>query len=195
MQLLQEDAERPSPDDETLLFRFVNGEDAAALDELIRRYSPTLRGLLATMLRASPEEMADAEQEVFLALVRKAHSFRGRARFSTFFYALARNRVLDLIRSRSRYRLRFNEATDFDGVASRDPGPEARLLAEERRERVRGALDRLKPDDRFLLFMKEVEGMSVRDLAEIAGMQENTVKSRLKRSRDRMATLLGDESL
>lgn len=185
--------ETESDSDEALLARFQDRGDIGALDELIRRYSPRLRGLLANMLRGSPEEMADAEQEVFLQLVRKAHTYRGRSSFSTFFYSLARNRVLDLIRSQSRYDARHGGTVEFDMVRTDHAGPEEQLLNFERRRAVQRALLTLEPDDRFLLHMKEVEGMRVSELARVARLGENTVKSRLMRARRKLANQLGEE--
>jgi RNA polymerase sigma-70 factor (ECF subfamily) len=195
MRLLEWSDGAGSGADEPLIARFVADKDLRALGEIIRRYSPRLRGLLATMLRGSAEDLADAEQEVFLTLVQKAHMFRGRSGFSTFFYSLARNRILDLIRSQSRYSSRNSGETDFTLVASNEPGPEARALDNERRERIYRALDVLSPKDRFLVYMKDAEGTAIRELSEIVGMRENTVKSRLRRARERLAKELEGEDL
>lgn len=147
------------------------------------------------MLRGSAEEMADAEQEVFLQLVRKVHTYRGRSSFSTFFYSLARNRVLDLIRSQSRYDARHGGTVEFDLIRTDHAGPEEQLLELEQRRAIRRALATLDPDDRFLLHMKEVEGMRVRELAAVARLGENTVKSRLMRARRKLASQLGEDEI
>ncbi len=179
--------------DEWLIKRFVNQSDTAALDEIIRRYTPLLRRLLATLLYHSPQEIEDAEQEVFLSLVTKAHRFRGRSRFSTFFYSLARNRVLDLMRSRKRYVRRHGSGSHLELTESPYSTPVEQLLDNERKQRIQTALESLNEEDRVLLYMKDVEDIGIRELAETTGMRQNTIKSRLKRARKKVSIRLEEE--
>ena len=138
------------PDNE-LVLEALGGDAEAAFTELIRRYAPRLRRLLYTLVGGDTDLMEDAEQEVFVALVRRLGSFRGDSAFSTFFYALARNRVTDLLRSRRRRRHRYRELAEPDRFAARTAGPERQAIDLERVEMLRTALDILTANDRVML--------------------------------------------
>ncbi len=172
--------------DEELVERFVSSDDREALQELVSRYSDKLRRLLYSMLGADLDRVQEAEQEVYVKLVERVDRFRGASSFSTFFYALARNRVLDIMRL-SRRRLGRDTVLAFpDKAASLLPGPAERLERETDAALLRSAMTILSPSDRFLLYMKDAEGESIADLAAVTGQREGTIKSRLSRARSRL---------
>lgn len=177
-------------DDEDLAARFSRDGDRDALAELVSRYSPRLRRLLYSIVGPDPEAIADAEQEVYVSLIRKIDRFRGHSSFSTFFYSLARHRALDLMRSRGRAASRTVAYDDADRFRSTIAGPEAALIAGSTGEIVRRALAHLPPEDRLLLYLKDGEGERVERLAEMVGKPVGTVKSRLARARKRLARYL-----
>lgn len=179
-----------SPLDEELATRYVHAGDREALDCLVRRYSPRLRRLLITLVGTDPDEVMDAEQEVFVALVRKLHRYRGASSFATFFYRVARNRVIDLLRSRGRYRTRIVSMPAAEHNPDPAPLPEDLLLDAERTALLRVAMKRLSPEDQVLLYLKDGEGRGVSELGELTGMPAGTVKSRLARSRRKVAYAL-----
>lgn len=176
--------------DEELARRFTGAGDRDALGELVARYSPRLRRLLISLLGPDPETVADAEQEVYVALIRRLERFRGDSSFATFFYALARNRTLDLMRSRRRVLGRTSPMEDPDLFTARDGSPEAATMGESDAELVRRALRRLSPQDQFLVYMKDAEDERIERLAAMAGMKVGTVKSRLARARTKLAAYL-----
>jgi RNA polymerase sigma-70 factor, ECF subfamily len=173
--------------DEELVGRFRDHGDRDALSELIRRYAPRLRRLLYSLLGPDDEAVSDAEQEVYVSLIRRVASFRGASRFSTFFYSLARNRTIDLVRARSRDRTRVTRSEDPHTAPGLFAGPERLLDDQERASLVRTALRRLAPEDQFLLYMKDGEGVRLEELVEITGRPSGTIKSRLARARRKLA--------
>jgi RNA polymerase sigma-70 factor (ECF subfamily) len=172
--------------DEQLVERFVVNGDRRSLEEVVRRYSSKLRRLLYSLLGADLDRVQDAEQEIFVALIERAAKFRGDSRFSTFFYALARNRVLDMLRSERRRTWRTVEYESPDVYEGRGRGPAEAVERDEAALLLRSALADLPPSDRFLLYMKDAEGESVADLAAITGEREGTIKSRLSRARTKL---------
>lgn len=178
------------PSDEELVSAFVRDGDRRAVETLIRRYSPRLRRLVMTLVGADAEMIMDAEQEVFTTLVQRLPRFRNESHFSTFFYRTARNRVLDLIRSNSRYRSRVAHLPDPDREHGSLDTPEQLLVDTERISTVRRAMSSLPPDDRLLLYLKDGEDVPVAALAELFRMPAGTVKSRLSRGREKLGRAL-----
>lgn len=164
----------------------------------MERYSPRVRRMLAVMFRGSPADIPDAEQEVFAALYASVSRFRGQSSLATFVYRLCRNTAVDVVRKGVRERGRLHAAaraaaTGHGPAADRVVDPEAELARGETRRRVGEALDRLPPVERMLVLMKDVEDMSLAEIAAALGMPEGTVKSRLHRTRARLARMLGGE--
>ena len=178
--------------DEDLAAQYRHTGDRGAVEVLIRRYAPRLRRLVIALVGPDEGTVLDAEQEVLITMVRKLPQFRSESRFSTFFYRLARNRVLDLLRSARRYQSRVTSLAEPDRSSGRMKSPEESLLDVERIATVRQAMQRLKPEDRLMLYLKDGEGQGIEELAALTGLAAGTVKSRLSRSRRRVAEALED---
>ncbi len=183
-------ADAQTPTDEELVAAYAQSGDRAAVETLILRYAPRLRRMVVTLIGADEAMVLDAEQEVFIALVRRLGQFRGQSKFSTFFYRLARNRILDLIRSTNRYGKRVVPLFEPDNSAGRLKGPEEALMDSERRTMLRNAMRGLRPEDQMLLHLKDGEGQGIGELAALTGLPAGTVKSRLARSRAKVAKAL-----
>lgn len=160
------------------------------LEELFRDYGPKVYGL-ALRCGLDPDEAEDGVQEVFLKVQRRLDTFRGEARLSTWLYQVALNTLLDHRRRIARLRRSQPLAaiTDARGeVAAADPGssPDETAACAERRTLVREALDRLPRKFREVLLLRELEGLSYRDIARILGVAQGTVESRIFRGRARL---------
>jgi RNA polymerase sigma-70 factor (ECF subfamily) len=140
--------------------------------------------------------MEDAEQEILAALYVGLAGFRFHASFRTFLYRLARNTAIDMLRRKGRERKRLEaarrEARARAGTLEEATfDPDQGLVREERRQRLRMALASLQPDERLLVVLKESEGLAVEEIARVLSIPSGTVKSRLHRSREKLALLLG----
>lgn len=182
--------------DEILVRRFVESEDRAAFELLVQRYSPPLRRLLYTLLGGSSrEDMEDAEQEIFTELFLHLASFRFQSSFKTYFYRLARNRAIDILRRRRSRSTRLALLRGRLGTQPElSPGPEEALLAREAGARAVSALLELNREERMLIVMKDSEDMAIRDIAAVLGVPEGTVKSRLHRAREKLVRRLQEET-
>lgn len=182
--------------DEELVRSFLDG-DQAAFEELVDRYQPTIMNL-AYRLLGNRADAADVCQEVFLILLRKLHSFRGEAKFSTWLYRVAMNACHDHAR-RSRHHLSLADSPDDEmpEMEQRLPdegaeSPESSMEREEIRRRVQEAIVRLPFKFRQVIYLHDISGYDYKEVAEILGINLGTVKSRLNRARNRLAAELKD---
>ena len=165
--------------------------DRDAFVELVERHLPRVRRLLAALFNGSPEDMADAEQEILAGLWVGLDRFRFASSFRTYLYRFCRNKAIDLLRREGRHRRRVEAVRGAAATAgTADPGDG--LEREERARRVRQALGTLAPDERLLVVMKDVDGMSIEDISSATGLPPGTVKSRLHRVREKLARRLGE---
>jgi RNA polymerase sigma-70 factor (ECF subfamily) len=173
------------PEDPILIRRFLRTGDPKAFQELVERHLPSIRRLLYTLFNGQREEMEDAEQEIILSLFRGLKDFQFRSSFRTYFFRLARNRGIDFLR-RKRSRQRTLARVRL-GVLNNEPvGPEQQVLRREESESLLGAFRTLASKDRQLILMKDVDGFSIEEIADILDLPTGTVKSRLHRAREKL---------
>lgn len=184
---------QPEPDDETLMLAYAGG-DAAAFDTLYRRH----RGRLYRYLLRQVDSRAVAEelyQDVWLNVVRSRARYRVEAKFLTFLFRVARNRLIDHFRSRRGLANVFDEAA---GAALDDPpapgedGPEQRAAGEQERARLLGALAALPPAQRDAFLLHHEAGLTVEEVANLTGVNRETAKSRLRYAVARLRATLGE---
>ena len=173
--------------DEVLLNKAGKGDQAAFL-ELYERYrEPIFR--FAYRLLGSVEIAEDVTHDCFLSLIRKPENYRPeRASLKTYLYAAARNLALKHFRSQGR-ETGLDEVIEEPKDSSRR-GPLRRLLDEELATLVREAVFSLPPLQREALILFEYEGLSLNEIAEIAGTDAGAIKARLYRAREGMRRML-----
>jgi RNA polymerase sigma-70 factor (ECF subfamily) len=172
-------------DDRELIQRIVSGErDVYA--ELVRRYQEKVFRLCTSLL-ADATEAEDAAQEIFLKAYRSLSRFRGASSFSTWLYRIAANHCRDLLRSRARHAAQSWDAlVEQEGeridrllVAPPDPGRKA-----EEADLVRRVLEQLSSEHRMILILREIEGLSYDELAQVLECSLEAVRGRLSRARE-----------
>ncbi len=187
------------PADAELVERLKWG-DEEAFAALLGRYQGKVYRLAMNLTR-NPQDAEEVTQDVFLAVARKIGGFDGRATFSTWLYRVTANAALIKLRSRRNEPHPSIEtagpAFAADGsfarpVADWSDLPEERLLAAESRQVLRKAIENLPPDYKALVVLRDIEGLSNQEVAEILGTTVLAVKSRLHRARlalrERLAT-------
>jgi len=169
-----------TPEDRKLVGRAREG-DADAFEELVRLHTPQLYRLLARML-GSASAAEDVAQECFIRAWRALPSFRGEARFSTWLYRIAINEGNRYLARESR-----RELLPFDDVLRDVPdlGAQTAELAEvgELRERLERLLAELPAHYRVAVVLRDVEGYSNEEAAELLELDVRNFKSRLHRGR------------
>jgi RNA polymerase sigma-70 factor (ECF subfamily) len=187
--------------EETALMEAAQSGDGEALDALLRQYQPQIFRFGRRMCR-DPEDAQDILQETLLAAARTLHGFRGASSFSTWLYTIARSFCI-----KSRRRSVFapevlsleSEASRARKAADPAPDPERSLADREVALVLESAIAALEPAYREVLLLRDVEGLSAAEVAEVTGITVAAVKSRLHRARrtvrDRLAPLLAPAAL
>ena len=167
--------------EEAELLRAVARGDESAFARVYDRYSPILLGLMLRILR-SRAEAEDVLQEVFLQVWQRAHSFdaeRGRA--FTWLVTLARSRAIDRLRSvGSRERAALASAEEVPPESESSEWADTAAIRAERAEAVRDALAELPEEQRQVLLLAYLEGMSQSEIAAAKNQPLGTVKTRTR---------------
>lgn len=179
-------------EDASLVERCLGGEDSA-WEDLVRQHSRRVYSV-CYRFTGREHEAQDLMQDVFLRVFRTLKTFRaGEGSFSVWLMRLTRNLLIDHYR-----RGRLARATDSiedqlpvleekGTLASR---PDSMLAGREAGELLQGALARLSPELRETLVLRDIEELEYREIAQVLGVPEGTVKSRLNRGRAELARLL-----
>jgi RNA polymerase sigma-70 factor (ECF subfamily) len=165
--------------------------DARAFNEVYARFEEMVYNL-AFRLSGNYEEAADLTQEIFLRVYRHLGSFGGRSSLKTWIYRIAVNHCRDRL---SRWRPLTQPIGEEPGegeVVYADParGPEELAMAADEGRRVAAGLARLQPSFREAVVLRDIEGLSYEEIAEVLGVRIGTVRSRIARGRDQLRVLL-----
>lgn len=175
--------------DEELLAAHVAG-DPDAFSIIVRRQGDRLWAVALRTCR-DPDEAADAVQDALINAYRRAGTYRGTARVSTWLHRIVVNACLDRMRAHKvRRAVPLPDNPDDAALAE----PRDRIDEHTTRITVRAALAQLPPDQRVALTLVDLEGWSVDDAAEILECPPGTVKSRCHRGRARLYELLRNPS-
>lgn len=180
---------------------FAKG-DRTAFAPLVARHQ---RGVFNFLLRSVQDRSRAEEllQDVFLRVVRSKDRYQPSAKFTTWLYSIARNLAVDESR-----RAKFRQHKSLDAPQSRrDGGPSSPLVASlpapqiatdeaaqapALRKRLAAAVDALPADQREVFLLRQISGLSFREIADTIGIPENTVKSRMRYALEKLRHELGD---
>jgi RNA polymerase sigma-70 factor, ECF subfamily len=161
-------------DDHLLVQRFLDGEEAA-FDHLVERYYQRLDRLAQHIVR-NPSAAEDITQEAFLRAYRALPRFRGEASVYAWLYRITVNLCLNYLRQQSN---RPSMAADLSDVSVSAPDPSALVEGWERHRAIRNAIEALPPHYRIAVILRELEGLSYQEIADLLAVPVGTVKSRL----------------
>jgi RNA polymerase sigma-70 factor (ECF subfamily) len=184
--------------DSTLVARCLRG-DEAAWEDLVRIHTRRVYGL-CYRFTGSAHEAQDLTQEVFLRIFRTVKTFRSdEGSFGTWLARVTRNLLIDHYR-----RSRQERATDSieeqlprieEEGASAMARPDEALAGKEASEMLQQTLQKLSPDLREAVILRDLQEMEYREIALVLGIPEGTVKSRINRGRAELARLLRKQKL
>ncbi len=177
--------------DEAVLVRRVQQGDEMAFRELVDRYQSKVFSIIYGILR-NRNDAEDISQQVFAKIYFSIKNFDFRSSLLTWIYKITVNECYDYLRKKKVRKLVYE--SDFtEEEAQRmeraEPGTDSKANLDEdlaRRDLVLKLLAKVSEEDRNLLMLKEVEGHSVEELAAITGMNENTIKVKLFRARQKL---------
>jgi RNA polymerase sigma-70 factor (ECF subfamily) len=185
------DLEAGQGNDAQLLGAAKSGQ-SVAFGELFNRYKLRIFRLAQRIMR-NREDAEDVVQETFLLAFVHLPDFQGSARFSTWLSRIAINAALMRLRKRARKaEISIDEHSETDDIAFRDavtdlgPNPEQDCIREESSRILREALAELKPNARRVLELFELEGRSMKEVADNMGISVSAVKARIFHARPKM---------
>lgn len=171
------------------LVRMVLGGNTDAFGEIVAKYEKRIFNL-ALRYCGDSQEAEDLTQESFLRIFKALPSFRGEALFSTWVYRIVTNVCLDsLRRKKKRPEPILDQPLTTDSgelereLASPDPGPAHYAEVAERTEIIRREIASLREPYRSAIILRDLEGLSYEEIAEILNVSPGTVKSRIHRAR------------
>ena len=174
--------------------------DRTAFALLVRRHQTPLYNFALRQIRVQ-SVAEDVVQETFVRVVQKAVEFKHEARFTTWVYTITRNLCIDHMRKRAlRKHPSLDEAKGEDGdgptLGEQTADPRASVEREatgsELKERITLAVDKLPDDQREVFLMREVANLPFKEIADITGVPENTVKSRMRYALERLQATLAE---
>ena len=176
--------------DQALVDR-VRAGDRSAFDLLVRKYQHKVMSLISRYVY-DPDEAADVAQETFIKAYSALNGFRGESAFYTWLYRIAVNTAKNHLVSRGRRPPKQDidacEAEQYEGAGALKEfaTPEGQMLTEEIAAAVKEAMEVLSPDLRMAISLREFEGLSYEEIAEVMDCPIGTVRSRIFRAREVM---------
>src|SRR5438105_4775594 len=189
----------PSP----ALVRRAQAGERAALSELVQSQQTYVYSIAMSLMH-NPADAADMTQEAFVRLLRSLGTYRAETKFTTWLYRLVTNICLDGLRRRGRPIESLDEPmssqsgddaqTAGERLADSDrwTQPEEEVELRESATEVRGALQRLPAAQRLALTLHYFDDLRYEDIAEVMGLPLNTVKSHIRRGKERLALTLSN---
>jgi RNA polymerase sigma-70 factor (ECF subfamily) len=186
--------------DEAMLLRYASG-DVVAFDALYERHA---RSVWRYLLRHTGDGAAADEllQDVWFALARRAALYQPSARFTTWLFTIAHNRMVDHLRTRKQHHSldapgAAADAGDDDAPSAGESmaadsgfGPLRQLQGREQAAALLAAIEQLPADQRDVFLLQAEAGMSVQEIAQATGVAFETAKSRLRYARQALRRLL-----
>ncbi|MDA8856074.1 RNA polymerase sigma factor RpoE [Porticoccaceae bacterium] len=179
---------KAEPTDRQLVLRVQKG-DKRAFDLLVLKYQYKLQAIVSRFVRDT-DEVADVTQEAFIKAYRALPKFRGDSQFYTWLYRIAINTAKNYLVSKSRR----PSSTDIDVADAEqfadneklidDTSPEDFIMTQELAQVIKDSLSQLPEDLRTALTLREFEGMSYEEIADVMGCPVGTVRSRIFRARE-----------
>ena len=177
--------------DEAALVRRVQARDDLAFQEVVERYQAKVFSIIYGILR-NHNDAEDISQQVFSKIYFSIKNFDFRSSLLTWIYKITVNECYDYLRKKRVRKLVYE--SDFSEEDSRKMENSDTVIDRARpvdtalaqRDLVVKLLERLSEEDRTMILLKEVEGYSVEELSRISGMNENTIKVKLFRARQKL---------
>lgn len=177
--------------EEAALVRRVQAQDEIAFREVVERYQTKVFSIIFGILR-NHNDAEDIAQQVFAKIYFSIRNFDFRSSLLTWIYKITVNECYDYLRKKRVRKLVYESdfsAEDAQRLESSEPAVDPRPAVDSQlaqRDLIVKLLSKLSESDRHLILLKEVEGHSVEELAEMTGLNENTIKVKLFRTRQKL---------
>lgn len=181
--------------DEQAMWRVQMQDDAEAFALLVKRWEGPIRNLCTRML-GDAHRGEDLAQEAFTRVFLKRKDYEPKGKFCTFLWRVALNLCYDELRKRERRRetaLELDAEESELSFAAEELPPDVAVTRDETAERVRSALMQIPETYRSVLILRHYEDLKFREIGDVLGIPEGTVKSRMAEGMSRLARLLEEK--
>lgn len=181
--------------EDEVVIRNAQDGDVEAFEEIVEKYQSMIYNLSYRML-GNPDDAQEASQEVFIRIYKSINKFKFDSKFSTWVYRITNNYCLDLIRKNKNDTVYIEkEIQTEDGNIQRELPDEGisvenSVIRSEKIELVRKAILKLPSEYRAVVVLRDLEGESYSDIANVLSLPEGTVKSRINRGRRELKNIL-----
>lgn len=186
-------------DREKGLLERAKAGDIAAFEQLIESYQKKIFNIALRML-GNYDDAGDLSQEVLIRIYKSIGSFKEQSSFSTWIYRITTNVCLDEIRKRKNRKIisldeeiRLEDGEMKRQIESDEPSPEETAEAEDLKKIVNDAIGRLSEEHRIVIVLRDLQGLSYEEIAEVLKCPEGTVKSRINRGRQALKNILASK--
>ena len=183
---------------ESLMLRFRAG-DVRAFELLLQRHRQSVYDFVLRSVGVyNTTQAEDLTQETFLRVVKQAATYEPKSKFTTWLFTLARNLCIDASRRRKHRKTQSLDAQDEEGHSLLDRTADKGLAVDreavslELRARLERAIDGLPDDQREVFLMRESADLSFKEIADVIGISENTVKSRMRYALEKLRASLDE---
>ena len=182
-------------EEESAIIAKVLDGDADAFEPLVVAHQNFVYNIALKML-SNPDDAFDISQEAFIKAYRSLKDFKGESSFSSWLYRITANMCLDFMRRNKKRKsasiVYLDDADELKELELPDTrfDPVTELERKELRGAINDALNLLPEDQRSILLLRELNGMSYAEISEALKLEQGTVKSRLSRARARLAKIL-----
>ena len=168
-----------------------DGSEIADFDTIVEKHSDFVYNVAFRMM-GKPEDAEDVAQDAFISAYRAFDRFRGESRVTTWLYRITVNAALMKLRKEKRARTLTQTGLEDMDVVSWDATPERAAVTSELGEKLQEGMGRLQPDLRAAIILRDVEGLSNAEAAEILDITVSALKSKLHRGRVLLRKYLSD---
>jgi len=186
-------------DQEKELVKRAQDGDVAAFEALIADYQKRIFSIAYRMI-PNPDDAADLTQEVIVKIFKNLDKFQGSSKFSTWVYRIATNTCLDELKKTRRYttysldkEIETEEGSLMGELPDNSPTPEQAAERKAVQTAVRIAIGRLGEEHKKVIVLRDLQGLSYEEIAEIIGCSVGTVKSRISRARENLKKILSQD--
>ncbi|MDD3766584.1 MAG: sigma-70 family RNA polymerase sigma factor [Eubacteriales bacterium] len=161
--------------------------DISAFEQLVADYQSMVYNI-ALKLLCNTEDAADAAQDALIKVYRNIGSFNGKSKFSTWIYRITYNTCLDKMRKSKNQEYELLDDTAVDTAST----PQSALMDKERAQIIQKAIYSLPHDQKTVIVMRDIHGLSYDEIADVLNCSLGTVKSRINRARIKLREMLSD---
>lgn len=181
--------------DEQELIRLANNGDPAAFEALMSAHEGRMYAVALRMC-GSREDAQDCLQEAMIRVYRALSSFKGQSSFATWVYRITTNSCLDELRRRKNRTAASLDALLDNGFSpsDEDDTPEHHSIRNEQRRVIERAITELPEDMRSAVILRDIQGCSYEEIAQVLDTNVGTIKSRISRGREKLRALLMRQS-